>query len=345
MRRLEMLRAVALSWLLAAAAAGNAAPADGTPRAAVSAVESVSLTVSDMDRAVRFYSDVLAFRKISDREVSGKAYEQLWNMSDVHARAVRLQLGDEQIELVQFLNAAGRGIPADSRSNDRWFQHVAIIVSDMNAAYQRLGQFNVRGTSRSPQRLPAWNRNAAGIEAYYFRDPDDHNLEVLAFPADKGAPKWHVHDGRLFLGIDHTAIVVHNTEQSLSFYRDALGLHVAGKSENYGPEQETLNNVPGAHLRITALRAPRGLGIEFLEYVSPADGRGPPADSAANDLWYWQINLCTDRLTQLQVNWPTPLAPTTALPPQELGWQAALITRDPDGHANFIGESPACTGT
>ena len=63
---------------------------------------------------------------------------------------------------------------------------------------------------------------------------------------------------KLFLGIDHTAIVVGNTEASLKFYRDALGLQIAGTSENYGTEQEHLNNVFGARLRITSLRAGSG---------------------------------------------------------------------------------------
>jgi hypothetical protein len=42
-------------------------------------------------------------------------------------------------------------------------------------------------------------------------------------------------------------------------------MHIAGKSENYGTEQEHLNNVFGAHLRITALRGTGGPGIELLE--------------------------------------------------------------------------------
>src|SRR3712207_7016443 len=51
-------------------------------------------------------------------------------------------------------------------------------------------------------------------------------------------------------------------------------LAVAGASENYGTEQEHLNNVRGARLRITSLRAPRGgIGVEFLEYLAPRDGR------------------------------------------------------------------------
>src|SRR5207302_11454923 len=157
--------------------------------------------------------------------------------------AVLLRLGEEQIDLLQLLATEGRVIPIDSRSNDRWFQHVAIIVSDMAAAYARLRSFNVQHASSGPQRLPDWNRNAAGIQAFYFRDPDGHFLEVLAFPSDKGNAKWHQASDKLFLGIDHTAIVISDTDASLSFYRDLLGLQVVGESENYGPEQERLNNV------------------------------------------------------------------------------------------------------
>ena len=83
-------------------------------------------------------------------------------------------------------------------------------------------------------------------------------------PAGKGAARWHQKTSRLFLGIDHTAIVVGDTEASLGFYRDRLGLEVVGESENYGTEQEHLNNVFGAHLRITTLHAHSGPGIEFL---------------------------------------------------------------------------------
>src|SRR5689334_5670367 len=157
----------------------------------VSAVDSVSLTVSDMDKAVDFYTRVLTFEKVADREVAGEDYEHLFGVFGVRLRSVRLRLGDEYIELVQFLAPRGRPFPTDSRSNDRWFQHIAIIVSDMPAAYSRLRSFNVEHASSGPQRLPDWNPNAGGIEAFYFRDPDGHYLEVLAFPPGKGLAKWH----------------------------------------------------------------------------------------------------------------------------------------------------------
>jgi catechol 2,3-dioxygenase-like lactoylglutathione lyase family enzyme len=321
-----------------------------TPPASVSAVDSVAVTVSDLDRAVDFYSKVLTFEKVADREVSGEAYEHLFGVFGLRVRSVRMRLGDEYLELQQFLAPRGRPVPIDSRSNDRWFQHVAIIVSDMTAAYARLRSFNVEHASSGPQRLPDWNPNAGGIEAFYFRDPDGHNLEVLQFPAGKGAAKWQARDGRLFLGIDHTAIVVTDTESSLRFYRDLLGMRVAGASENYGTEQEHLNNVFGARLRITSLRAAHGPGIEFLEYLAPRTGRPLPSDTQPDDLWYWQVNLCAPApaafepaLREAQV--PLLSTGTIELTDAQLGWRQGLLTRDPDGHASLIAEGQPCTRT
>jgi len=187
-------------FVLGLPAARAAAEKETAP---VMAVDSVAVTVSDMNRALDFYTRVLTFEKIADREVAGDEYEHLFGVFGLRVRSVRLRLGEEHLELMQFLAPHGRPIPVDSRSNDRWFQHIAIIVTDMSAAYARLRSFNVEHASSGPQRLPDWNPNAGGIEAFYFHDPDGHNLEVLAFPPDKGPAKWHAKDGRLFLGIDH----------------------------------------------------------------------------------------------------------------------------------------------
>jgi catechol 2,3-dioxygenase-like lactoylglutathione lyase family enzyme len=323
MRRLLLLTLLAVG----VPCAHGTTDAETTP---VTAVDSVAVTVSDMNRAIDFYTQVLTFEKVADREVAGDEYEHLFGVFGLRVRSVRLRLGEEHLELMQFLAPHGRPIPVGSRSNDRWFQHIAIIVTDMSAAYARLRSFNVEHASSGPQRLPDWNPNAGGIEAFYFHDPDGHNLEVLSFPPDKGPPKWHVKNGRLFLGIDHTAIVVSDTEASLHFYRDTLGLRVVGTSDNYGSEQEHLNNVFGAHLRITTLRATQGPGVEFLEYLAPRTGRPMPADTQADDLWYWQINMRTAAPE------PVVLAGTTPLHNSSLGWSAAVITHDPDGHASLI---------
>ncbi len=309
----------------------------------VTSIDSIGLMVSDLDRSVAFYSHVLHFEKVSETEVDGESYEHLAGVFGVRMRSARMRLGGETIELTEFLAPRGRPAPVDSRSNDRWFQHVAIIVSDMDRAYQWLRENKVQHASSGPQLLPAWNRNAGGIRAFYFRDPDGHPLEVLWFPADKGNPKWHAPGGKLFLGIDHTAIVISDTEASLKFYRDRLGMVVAGESENYGPEQERLNNVFGARLHITALRAASGPGIEFLEYLAPRDGRPFPPEEKANDLIHWQtrfLGMSAEYAAQTLRNSRSDFVSTGAveLPDGKAGFRKAVSVRDPDGHTVQIVE-------
>src|SRR5436305_15204262 len=108
--------------------------------ALVDGVDAIGITVSDIDRAVEFYSRVLTFEKVSDTEVAGENYEHLEGVFGLRMRVVRMRLGDEFIELTEFLAPKGRPIHVDSRSNDRWFQHIAIIVSEMDKAYAQLRQ-------------------------------------------------------------------------------------------------------------------------------------------------------------------------------------------------------------
>lgn len=296
------------------------------------------MTVSDMDRSVDFFSKVLSFEKVSDVEVAGEDYEHLQGLFGLRMRLVRMRLGEEFITLTEYLAPRGRPIPADSRSNDRWFQHIAIITSDMDKAYAWLRKNKVEHASSGPQRLPDWNKNASGIKAFYFHDPDGHNLEILQFPSGKGDVKWHRPSDKLFLGIDHTAIVVGDTEASLKFYRDVLGMRIAGESENYGTEQEHLNNVFGARLRITSMRAADGgPGIEFLEYLAPRNGRAFPADERASDVVHWQTTLTVNNgeaaALNLRANRSTFVSPgLVELGRKDLGFTRALLVRDPDGH-------------
>jgi catechol 2,3-dioxygenase-like lactoylglutathione lyase family enzyme len=337
----EMRQAAFVRGLIAIVAlVALAVPPGFAAQALVRAVDSIGITVSDLDRSIAFYREVLDFEPAGEAEVAGESWERLFGVFGMRLRIARLRLGDERVDLMQFLAPRGRPIPLDSHSNDRWFQHVAIIVRDMDAAYRRLRAHGVEHASSGPQRLPDWNPNAGGIEAFYFRDPDDNPLEILAFPPDKGDPKWRRPSDRLFLGIDHTAIVVADTVASLGWYRDVLGLRVAGESENWGPEQERLNNVFGARLRITALRAPAGPGVELLEYLAPRGGRPMPADTRANDGWHWQINMLGDpdaamaRLREARANIVSGSVVETA--EATLEFRRALLVRDPDGHAAML---------
>ncbi|MBA3497395.1 MAG: aquaporin [Gemmatimonadales bacterium] len=290
-RRLALGLCVLASALAAAFAA---------PTVEITAIE---VTVADLPRALAFYTDVLQFQVVARAEEAGLA-------------TARLRLGEETLILRDFA-ANGRAIPANLSANDRSFQHIAIVVGDMAAAHAHLLRHRTRIVSTGVQRLPEWNFDAAGIRALYFRDPDGHFLELIQFPDDKGEPRWHRRGGALFRGIDHTALVVSDRTRSVRYYRDVLGLSLAGESFNHGREQERLNRVAGSRVRITTFRAAKGPGIELLHYEAPGVARALSQVVAPNDLSAWRIDLQTS------------------------GAATTRETADPDGHRLLVERRPA----
>ena len=55
----------------------------------VKSVETVAVTVSDVDRSTEFFNKVLSFEKIGDVEVHGEPYEKLKGLFGVRMRVVR----------------------------------------------------------------------------------------------------------------------------------------------------------------------------------------------------------------------------------------------------------------
>ena len=335
---LKLLRIVTLVSLSLLTPYRSPFTAAAAPPVVVQSLASVGFTVSDMDRSVAFYRNVLTFKQVSDVEVDGPEYDQLWGLFGLRARVVRMQLGEQVLALTQFLAPPdARPIPVPSYSNDLWFQHFAIVVRDMDAAWARLRQHHVRQISPRPQTIPISNQAAAGIKAIKFRDPNGHNLELLWFPDGKGNPFWKQPGSNLFLGIDHTAMTVRSTESSITFYRDLLGLTVAGGTLNMGTEQEHLDSLPGARARVTGLTPKTGPpDMEFLEYELPTAGRPYPTDSHPTDLWHWQTTMMVPDIeaaaATLRGTAQFVSAGVASMPDGSLGFKKGFLVRDPDGH-------------
>jgi catechol 2,3-dioxygenase-like lactoylglutathione lyase family enzyme len=305
-------------------------------------IRGFTLTVSNIDNAVTFYERALGFQKVGERTISDRNFDYLTGVFGTRVRVATLQLGDEKIELEQFVAPGGQAIPVDSRSNDLWFQHFAVVVSDMDQAYEHVRTFGLQSISSAPQTIPESNRAAAGIKAYKFKDPDGHPLEFLWFPADKGRAKWH-DKRKLFLGIDHSAIGISSTERSTAFYRDLIGLSVAGGTVNTGMTQEQLDNAFGAVVRITGLRPERETspGLEFLQYVTPSGGRASPSALRPNDVVLTRTVVEVDDLealaAKLQTHGVSFISPAPVAVAGE-PWSKALMVKDPDGHALLLVE-------
>ena len=308
-------------------------------------ISEITVTVSDLHKALPFYTQVLPFKVLDSFSMDSKSSMLLYNLpyNQAAAKMVRLKLGEQTFVLQEFPNIDHQnGIPEDSKSNDLWFQHIAIVVSDMEKAYEILRKNRVAHVSTSPQTLPDYITAAPGIKAFYFKDPDGHNLEIIYFPPGKGNPKWQHNNTAIFLGIDHSAIGVSNTPKQQAFY-ESLGLKLVGKSENYGSEQEHLNQIFGARLEISGLVAQQGIGIEFLEYIAPPGGRTYPENSKATDLWHWHSSIEVSNLDVLyqqlkNLNIEIISKEIVNLKNTKLGASRGLLIRDLDGHAILIYE-------
>ncbi len=297
------------------------------------ALRTIGLTVFDLDRTERFYRDTLDLRTVARRHLKDSSLNALLGLPAGPVEVLTMQVGDQQVEFTQFARP-GRPYPADSQSPDLWFQHFAIVVSDMDAAYTRIRAAGVQPISLSgPETLPERN---GGVRAFKFRDHDGHPLELLWFPPGQGRAFWQRRAG-LFLGIDHSAIAIASTEKSLAFYQGLLGLHTAYTGTNEGETQERLDGAAGAVVRITGLQtaAPEGPGIEFLKYERPATGR-PAAGIRADDAAHGHLTLAVDGLQEILAAPEVQRLSASAIPLSREVCSASIV--DPDGHVLVLKE-------
>jgi len=308
----------------------------------VERIRAIGLTVSDVDRSQDFYTKALGFESVSDVMLEGENYSDLTGVTGAKIRIVTLQLGDELITLMQYLNVNGKPIPEDSQSNDLWFQHLAIAVTDFDRAHEHLIAFAIEPISTQPQTIPSSNPTAAGIRAFKFKDPDGHSLELIWFPPDKGQAKWHRQTNQLFLGIDHSAIAVADTEQSLHFYCDLLGMQVKEGSLNQGETQARLDGLAEAKVRVTPLRTIQSdVGIELLDYLIPESDRPIPNDWKSCDLAHVQVELVVNNIEQavqeLQRN-GVPFVSSRLVQFSDgiSPHRQSCIVKDPSGHAMLL---------
>lgn len=285
----------------------------------------VGRNVADMDRALAFYRDALGF-EVTDADASSPAWTRLAGVDATPTRCAQLSLGTQQIELTEFPDATR--YPANSTSADLWFQHCAIVVDDMDAAYTRLLRHSGEtAISRDgAQTLPA---SSGGVTAFKFRDPDLHPLELISFPPGSGDPLWQQHANGSTLGIDHSAISVADIERSIAFYQ-RLGLSVASRGNNSGTQQRRLDGLDDAEVDVIALQpaAATTPHVELLGYRVSHDRECPHRgirDIAADRLVLQTNNLSAllDKLSDAHAGVVTADSATAA---------PVALLRDPDGH-------------
>jgi catechol 2,3-dioxygenase-like lactoylglutathione lyase family enzyme len=298
----------------------------------------IGRNTADLDRAIRFYRGALGFR-VDEITEEPPAWTRLPEVDVTPTRCAVLSLGAQQIELTEFRDA--EAYPANSSACDLWFQHCAIVVGDMRAAYARVMERGAKPiTHDGPQALPP---ATGSVTAFKFRDPDGHPLELLAFPPGAGDPVWeNPHATQASLGIDHSAISVSAIARSIAFY-ELLGLHVAAHGVNQGIEQQQLDDLVDVEVDVITMKpdAWRTPHLELLGYRHPR-GRSNPASLAtavAADRLAWQVNAVAPLLEAVaDAGFPDAILGSGCIDGTTI-----VLLRDPDGHLVVLDEPGSVT--
>jgi catechol 2,3-dioxygenase-like lactoylglutathione lyase family enzyme len=274
----------------------------------------ISLTVRDLASAAQFYRDALGFGIIEQARAADPAMATLLGAGAI--RVMLMQRGSQFLELAAF-DPPGAEYPPRSHSNDRWFQHCALVTADIDAAYGRLNRYPHSAISRNgPQTLPD------GTVAFKFRDPEGHPLELIQLPNSDAVTEE---------GIDHSAIVVSDADCSIAFYAGVLNMRVRARQVNRGPAQDNLDALARTQMDVVAVTLAHAVPhVELLGYRHPRGreaARMRPSDIAASRLVFAVDHLADDLEYVVLRD----------------GTRAASMV-DPDGHALLLLEA-ACSDT
>ena len=247
---------------------------------AVQRLSRIKMICSEPDHLADFYKAAFGFVQTADVTITDSAFGRLIDIPGAIAQVITLRLGGQEIELAG-IQPPGRNYPRGVSGRSVLFQHFAIVVSDMVSAYARLSAHRGWKTisTDGPQSLPA---SSGGVTALKFRDPEGHPLELIAFPQDGTPAKWQSSSTAECVGIVHSAISVAVTERSVKFY-EGLGVRRTGGSLNLGPEQDKLDDIAGARVKVTAMApALETPHVELLCYQGEFDRES--AVPATNDI-------------------------------------------------------------
>lgn len=295
----------------------------------------IGRNTADLERAIAFHRDALGFR-VCGVSTQPPAWTRLPGIGVEPSRCALLSLGAQQIELTEFRD--GAPYPRESSACDPWFQHCAIVVGDMAAAFAEVMRHGAAPiTHGGPQTLPP---ATGSVEAFKFRDPDGHPLELIRFPRGVGDPAWQDPQAtQATLGIDHSAISVGDVARSIAF-NERLGLHVAARGVNRGVAQQRLDGLVDDVVDVVALHAAvHTPHLELLGYRSP---RGRPgfaarADARVSDRLVWQVGDVGAMLRKLRTAGGT----GSVVAGEDSRGAGVALLRDPDGHLVVLEDAGA----
>jgi glyoxylase I family protein len=153
----------------------------------------IGICVSDLERSLRFYCDVLGCKEVGRLEMDGGAADTLNGMEGVKVRAIYLERDGWRLELIAFPEPGWVGPREPRPMNQLGLTHLSFRVADLEAVCARL---EAAGGGLLPEtRIGGPDRPTHVIMAH---DPDGIRLELIQGPGDPnalpGGPRYLVAD-------------------------------------------------------------------------------------------------------------------------------------------------------
>ena len=150
----------------------------------IRSIDHINLVVSDLNRSVKFYTELLGFKKANSAHMEGEWIESIVGIEGVVADVAFIvaPAGEPRIELLCYKTPQGQAIPANSRANTLGLRHIALRVDDIYAASEKLKDAAVKLLS-DPVVVPASvvTHDAGRKMLCYFHDPDGVLLEITEY--------------------------------------------------------------------------------------------------------------------------------------------------------------------
>jgi len=145
------------------------------------ATDHTGITVTNLERSVAFWQDVLGFELSHRAHHTGELASEVTGVADAEISIAVLKGYGHKIELLEYLAPANRK-NVDLRPCDVGSVHVALMVDNLDAVLSTIAASGWRAAGE-PQTLKTGPN--AGKRVVYVRDPDGTTIELMQPPPDK----------------------------------------------------------------------------------------------------------------------------------------------------------------